>query len=267
MKKLICILIALLALLWALALPTMASEADSYDSGYEILPLRAGGGGSAGGSGGSGGGGGGGSSGGSGVSGTRPGRIYGSPFSFLPFLVFLFIGAFGGALLYRFRLSKYARNTKRLLLMLEKKDSAWKYKNLQKQIKEIYFKVQKSWSNGSMRPAMAFMSEELYNNHQHQLDLMAKEKKRNVLKRIRLIEAKPVAVHDSEDDALDHVWFYVKGRMVDYIVDTDTGVRIKGSNRAKVFEEYWQLRRTGKKLWVLHKILQKDQGDMIAFTE
>ena len=268
MKKLFCIVLAVLALWMCLALPALATGEEVWEQTLEVTPLRAGGGGSAGGSGG--GGSGGGSAGGStGGTGARPVRGNGTwnPFAYIPLLVILFISAFGGGILYRCRLSKYARNTERLIAMLSKKDNAWKYQNLQKQLKEIFLLVQKSWSEGDMTPALAYMSEDLFNNHQHQLEVMKANKQQNVLKRIRLVEAIPVALWDHEDDSKDYVWFYVKGRMVDYMIDTETGMRIKGSKHAKTFVEYWQLTRTGKTLWVLNKILQKDQGHLVNFEE
>ena len=47
-------------------------------------------------------------------------------------------------------------------------------------------------------------------------------RERNILKNIRLLEIKPVFVHDEEDDTKDFIWFYVKGKMVDYVINMDT---------------------------------------------
>ena len=54
-------------------------------------------------------------------------------------------------------------------------------------------------------------------------------KERNVLKRIRLLDIKPVFVHDEEDDTKDFIWFYLKGKMVDYVINTDTLEKVEGS--------------------------------------
>ena len=184
-------------------------------------------------------------------------------FLFIPFSALTF---FGAAIVYRLRLSKYARNTKKLLGMLERKDSAWKYKNIQRQVKTTYFAVQKAWTAMDLTPAKVYMSAELLDNFKTKLSWMEYKHQRNILKKIKLRDAVPVALHDAPDDTKDHVWFYIKGKMVDYTIDTDTGAITDGSTTANSFEEYWQFTRTGGGGWVLNKILQKDESDQIPFS-
>jgi hypothetical protein len=95
---------------------------------------------------------------------------------------------------------------------------------------------------------------------------MAYRNEKNVLDKIRLVQALPVAVHDDPDNARDYIWFYIKGRMVDYTINTKTQMKISGSTHSTSFVEYWQFIRQGDD-WVLHKILQKDEANQIPFTE
>ena len=128
MKRVLCLLVVLSLLLSILIIPVSALElCDQMDSVIVSRLVRRAGGGSSGG-----GGGGGGSSGGSGghFHGSNPNRSD-DPISMLVGLfIFLLMGS-GATLAFRLRLSKSARNTKRLMALLEKKDSAWKYKHLQ----------------------------------------------------------------------------------------------------------------------------------------
>lgn len=174
---------------------------------------------------------------------------------------------FGSAILFRLRLSHYSRNTRKLMKMLQREDSAWKYANLQKRVREIYFLVHKCWSEGDMRPAQQHISEDLFDNFTIKLNWMEFQHQRNARKRVRLLEAVPVAVHDNEDDTLDHVWFYIRGRMVDYITDTETGARLRGSPLPGSFGEYWQFQRNVNGHWVLNRILQKEEAAQIDFCE
>ena len=150
--------------------------------------------------------------------------------------------------------------------MLERKDSAWKYKNIQKQVRVAYFAIQNAWTTANLEPAKPYMSDELFESFQTKINWMIFKNEQNILKQIKLKEAIPVAVCDHADDTLDHVWFYIKGRMIDYTINTQTNAKISGNAMPENFEEYWQFTRTEKNLWVLNKILQKDEADQIAFT-
>ena len=55
---------------------------------------------------------------------------------------------------------------------------------------------------------------------------------------IRLLSALPVAVHDDENDAIDFVRFYIKGSMVDYVIDTETQQILSGNPAPAKFVEY-----------------------------
>ena len=223
------------------------------------LGMRAGGGSS-------GGSGGGGSSGGS--SGHHStGRGSSDPIStVIGFVLFLLAGS-AAAIVFRFRLSRYARNTKRLLRLLQKKDSAWKYKHMQSRVKEAFYAIQRAWTASDMQPARQYLSATLFDSFQTKLSWMKIRGQRNVLERIRLVEAIPVALHDDEDDRQDFVWFYIKGRMVDYTLDLETDEVLDGSTMTSSFAEYWQFTRTAENRWVLDQILQEDEGDSIRFTE
>lgn len=265
MKKLFCFTLTVLLIALSLPLGVLADRTPAAPlSDSPIYLLRAGGGSSGGG----GGGGGGGSSGGStGRTHSSSGR-YGSSGSLgfiLPLGAFILISS-SAAIIYRFRLSKYARNTKKLLAMLERRDSAWKYKNIQRQVKTAYFAVQKAWTAMDLSISKAYMSAELMDNFHTKLSWMQYQRRKNVLKKVKLSEAIPVALNDDPDDSKDYVWFYIKGRMVDYTIDTDTGAVVDGSTMADSFEEYWQFTRVGGGGWVLNKILQKDEADQIPFS-
>ena len=90
--------------------------------------------------------------------------------------------------------------------------------------------------------------------------------KRNILKKIKLINLKPVSVIDDEDNSKDLIWFYIKGSMVDYTINTITNEIIDGNNSifGIPFVEYWKFVRKNDK-WVLSKILQADEKDKIIF--
>lgn len=265
--KLAKILSIFLVCLFIMSFMTITSSALQIDCDIDLDPqvLRAGGGSGGGSDGGSGG-----SGGNSGSGGTSTRYYRGGRSSFLSnilwFITVPFI-LFGAAIIFRFKLFKYSKNTKKLMSMLEKKDSAWKYKKIQKQVHDAYFLIQKSWSNMDMTPAKRVMSEDLYESFQTKLNWMSFKNQKNVLQKIKLIEAVPVSLYDDENNTYDHVWFYITGSMVDYIIDTTTNMKINGKTSSKKFSEYWQFTRKDNGIWVLNKILQKDEAYQIAFSE
>jgi len=265
MKRLLTLLLVAGLLLPCITLSVSATSETwgNLDLAQTTVGMRAGGGSSGGGS--SGGGSSGGSSGGS--THHHTGRGNSDPISTLiGFLLFLLVGS-AATIVFRFRLSRYARNTKRLLRLLQKKDSAWKYKHLQSQVKKAFYAIQKAWTASDMQPARQFLSDSLFESFQTRLSWMKIKGQRNVLERIKLIEAIPVALHDDEDDRQDFVWFYIKGRMVDYTVDLETDEVLDGSTLSARFAEYWQFTRTAESRWVLNQILQEDEADAIRFSE
>lgn len=259
-------------LLTIMMLSALSVTASAQENGVPFMSpsrqtftqvLRAGGGGSGGG------GGGGGSSGGSsGHHHTSSGNNgYSDPLSeAVGFVCFLLIAS-ASTIAFRLLLSKRARNARRLMRLLQQKDHAWKYKHIQKQVRQTYFVLQRAWTNSDMTPVKECMSDALYQSFQTKLSWMRYRNQRNVLKWIRLLEALPVAVHDEQDDSQDFVWFYIKGRMVDYTVDTETNERLDGSAFPERFCEYWQFMRTQGDRWVLNAILQEDEADQIEFAE
>ncbi len=256
LKRVIAVLL-IAVLFFSLAAVTVSAGARAD---VPITVLRAGGGSSGGGSGGSGG-----SSSHSSHSSTgRHGNS--NPYSAI-FGLFGFVLISGGAtLFYRLMLSKYARNTKKLMKLLQKKDSAWKYKNIQKQVTKAYFAIQKAWTALDMSSARLYMSEDLYQSFETKISWIRYKNQRNVLKRIKLLDAVPVSLHDDVWDTDDHVWFYVKGSMIDYTENVETGERIDGSPIPGSFVEYWQFKRTKDDRWVLNSILQEDEAEGIAFS-
>ena len=91
-------------------------------------------------------------------------------------------------------------NSKKYLKMLGKKDTTWRYKNIEKQAIKTFYSIQKSWTNMDMSPSQEYMSKDLYEAFNIKLNFMEMQNKRNVLKMINLFDIKPVSVYDNEDD-------------------------------------------------------------------
>jgi len=83
------------------------------------------------------------------------------------------------------------------------------------------------------------------------------------MKKIKLLDYYPVSLVDEKDDCADRLWFYIKGKMVDYVVNTKTNEIVEGTTMNKWFVEYWMFSKNKKGDWVLSKILQEDELDNV----
>ena len=117
-----------------------------------------------------------------------------------------------------------------------------------------------------MTPAKAVMSDKLFESFQTKLYWMSYKSQRNVLYKIKLFTASPISLCLGTNNTPDHIWFYITGSMVDYIIDTDINMKVSGNTYMSLFSEYWQFIRNAGGDWVLNQILQKDESDRIVFT-
>lgn len=186
---------------------------------------------------------------------------------FLNSIIFAIIAGFS-IILFRIKLMKAKRNSKKLMKLLDNKDEAWNYKNIQKQVKCAYFTIQNAWTNQNMSLAKNYMEEELYKSFELKIQWMQIKNRKNVLKKITLIEAIPVSIYNDEDDITkDYVWYYIKGSMIDYIIDMDTNLIVNGKDVKSRFIEYWKFVRKEDTKWVLSEILQANEKDKIVFKK
>lgn len=251
-KKTISLITVVLMLFSYLGLTAYAENGEVFNS-VSVITLRAGGGGG-------GGSGGGGSSHHSGT-GRQP-TLFESIIQFfmMPFVLF------SSSIVFYVKLTKRSRKAKRLMKQMMQSDNAWKYKDISIAVKDSFMAIQTAWANMDMAPASQYMSDELYDNFQTKLNWMSYRNEKNILENIQLIHALPVAVHDDSDNSRDYIWFYIKGKMIDYIIDTSTQLKVSGNTSSASFVEYWQFIRKENK-WVLNKILQKNESDQIPFNE
>ena len=225
----------------------------SYDNPITIL--RAGGGSSSGGH--------------SSSSGSSSSRHYGrrgysSPLSNIISAIIFILILFASTIILYFKVLRASFNSKRYLRLLDNKDITFKYKTIEKRIIETFYVVEEAWTNNDMVKAKDYMDKDLYENFKSKLEWMDINNRRNILKKIRLVNLKPVSVYDDKDDNKDLIWFYIKGKMIDYIVDTKTNSIVSGDTKNKSFVEFWKFVKNENNNWVLSEILQEDESKKIG---
>ena len=253
MKNILLLSFILLLVFISCNVITVNAKEISYNSPITIL--RAGGGGSSGSHS---------SSGSSSSSGHYGRRGYSSPLSNIISAIIFMLIIFASAIILYFKVLRASFNSKRYLRLLDNKDITWKYKNIEKRVIETFYVVEEAWTNNDMAKAKDYMDKDLYENFVSKLEWMDINNRRNILKKIRLVNLKPVSVYDDKDDKKDLIWFYIKGKMIDYIVDTKTKSIISGDTKNKFFVEFWKFVKNDDNKWVLSEILQEDESSKIG---
>ena len=220
----------------------------------KVLPIevyaRAGGGGGGSSGGGGGGGSAGSSSGSSGYSNNPISTIIG-------WIIFIVI-SFSSAIVMKIKITKYRYNATNSF-----KDTDWSYPELIKRVEKTYFILQKAWTKNDIKLAKSYLTKELYETYDAKLQWMEVSNKRNVLKKIRLLNVYPLSLKDEKGNKKDIVYMYIKGKMVDYTINTITNEVIEGDSISRSFVEYWVFVKNHNNEWVLSKIYQHDELDKI----
>ena len=222
------------------------------------LQARAGGGGSSGG--------GGGSSGGSSSHSSGHARGTSSPLSSLVSGGAFMLMAGAGGIIFAVHLHRKHSASRALLKQIDDQDYHWNEAVLDERVEKTYYAVQRAWSDMDLDALRAYLSTRLYGRWQVKLASMEMNHEQNILQDVRLLKHKVVGVGDSRDDEQDFCWYYIKGRMVDYTIDTCSNQLIQGSTKPSSFEEYWRFQRQDG-VFVLDEILQKDEISLDQFTD
>ena len=249
------LLIAFVLLLVVISCDVIVVNAKEVSHSSPITILRAGGGGSSGGHS---------SSGGSSSGGHYGSRGYSNPISdIISAILFAFI-FFASAIILYFKVLRASFNSKRYLRLLDDKDITFKYKTIEKRVTESFYVIQEAWTNNDISKAKDYMAKDLYESFKIKLEWMDINNRRNVLKKIRLVNLKPVSIYDDKDDKKDLIWFYIKGKMIDYTIDTKTRNIVDGTTKNKSFIEFWKFVKNNRNEWVLSEILQEDESSKIG---
>ena len=185
---------------------------------------------------------------------------------FVCFTVYVASGFKAGGILFAVHLHKKKRTSARMLKKIDDMDYRWNEEVLDQRVKDVYFAVQQAWSDMDRDTLKELLSEDLYDRWCTKLSFMEISHEKNILKDIELLDLKIVSVNDFKDDTKDFCWYYIKGKMIDYTIDTDSNEYKEGSSIAETFVEYWRFtRRNG--IFVLDEVAQKNEKDLTQFTD
>ncbi|MDZ5035042.1 Tim44-like domain-containing protein, partial [Clostridium perfringens] len=143
----------------------------------------------------------------------------------------------------------------------------WDYDNIKNDIEEAFYKVQIAWMERNQDLAKEYMSEKLYIRHKSNTGWMKVRKEKNILEKMKLLSATPIALKDQDGTSSDCLWIHIRAKSIDYTINEETNEIIEGNKyRATHFEEYWKFIKSEKR-WVLDEIKQIDDINDLDFFD
>ena len=181
---------------------------------------------------------------------------------FMQLLQFLIFGGtpITAYIVYERKLSRSARASRKIMNMLDKKDNAWKFKNIMPRFQQIFHAVKKAWSESNLDSAKLYTTENMLEKLKMQQAWADMRQQSCELRYVKLLDARPVGVFDSHDDACDHIWFYVEWSAL------ENNSKYGTHKTLNKYKEFWQLMRCNAD-WVLSDITDKQTGDKLIFGE
>gem|GEM_PF-6936485 len=164
--------------------------------------------------------------------------------------IFTALGAFGFLSYYThaYQVTKVRKYFKPALKQLK---STLPY-DLDSSVIDLYYIVQNAWKNQDIVILNEHLDPELANQWAMKLSWMALNHQHNVMRMIQLICIYPFAIIN------DHVFYYIRGMMIDYIEDTDTAEIIEGLKTPQPFTEFWEIEIMANGVH-LYRIYQLDE--------
>lgn len=102
--------------------------------------------------------------------------------------------------------------------------------------KTLFVKLQEAWSARDWETIRTFETKELFEQNKKQLDGYIQNKQINVLERVCVKTAKLASFH--QDEKLDVISVVLSSKMLDYIIDEETGKLLYGSKETEKHSVY-----------------------------
>lgn len=121
-------------------------------------------------------------------------------------------------------------------------DPGFSEADITEKVSNLYVTLQNAWMNRDLEPLRPFLTDELFEKSDKQVQAMKQAHRTNHVEQISVLSA--VIRGFIPDDVNDNLIVQLNTRIIDYTTDDSTGQIISGSNTAEKFMEYeWKLIR------------------------
>lgn len=136
-------------------------------------------------------------------------------------------------------------NTDEIVTAIRKNDENFSYEKYSAWVKEVFITLQMAWSERDFEKARPFEKEELYRQHELQIKKYIENNRINVLDRINVNQ---LYLHKYvREKEYEYLTVCIQSRMTDYIKDANTGAILKGDPNTEYHLRYLYtfMRKTG----------------------
>ncbi|WP_294401566.1 hypothetical protein [uncultured Clostridium sp.] len=137
---------------------------------------------------------------------------------------------------------------------LKKDPCNFDYIFLKSTAKDDFFALISVFQYGSFEKCMIDISDELKKSIKDKFKSMLLNNYKRTVEAVELICVEPVEIIHDIQEKNDKVWFYMKYKAKDYLVDAFDGKPLAGCSRQRTFIQYWQFENTAPKIWRLVQI-------------
>jgi hypothetical protein len=159
------------------------------------------------------------------------------------------------------------RTAKKALKKAASADSFWDEKKMLEDAKEVFFQVQEAWSKNDLTGIFHLVTNDFFVHYQHFLARYSKAKMKNIIKDIEIEKSSIVKVIDKSNDNEDTFLIYFKGKLIDYLVNTQSGIIIDGDKDIPdSFEDIYVFFRRDDK-WLLNQIINDPESGYMKMVK
>lgn len=155
------------------------------------------------------------------------------------------------------------KSAKKAIKKASSSDSFWNETKMLEHAKEVYTKIQDSWSKNDLTDVLHLVTNDFFIHNQHFLHRYSKMNLKNIVKDIDFKTVKIVKVIDKDNNNEDTMVVYLKGNLIDYLVSSTSGIVIEGDKNEKdMFEDIYVFFRRDDK-WLLNQIINDPASNYI----
>lgn len=129
-----------------------------------------------------------------------------------------------------------ANNTALITDFIQKEDHNFSAEKFLGWVKEVFITLQQAWTQRSWEPIRPFEKEELFRQHEMQLNEYINSGRINIIERININQA--YLTQYIRDKEYEYLKVYMQVRMVDYIIDENTKAVLKGDPNKDSYLQY-----------------------------
>lgn len=129
-----------------------------------------------------------------------------------------------------------ANNTALITEFIQKTDPNFSAEKFLGWVKEVFITLQQAWTQRSWEPIRPFEKEELFRQHEQQLNEYINSGRINIIERININQA--YLTQYIQDKEYEYLKVYMQVRMTDYIIDENTKAVLKGDPNKDSYLQY-----------------------------